>query len=171
MKPVRLAVLTLSLLPLVSLAQTPASNPAADPAEKRARMMRVLSLAEELELNESQAVKMADTMRQYDERRQPLLQQVRDSARVLRKAAQGDAEAQPQVDPAVQKVFDARTQLTALDREMYQTLSRDLPPQKRARLAIFLARHEGKMGGLKKLDKREREGRREQRLERMRMRP
>jgi hypothetical protein len=127
-------------------------------------MMRVVGLAEELELNETQALKMAETMRQFDERRRPLMEQVRESAQVIRKAAGGDASVQSQVDQAVQKVFDARAQLATLDREMYQTLSKDLPPQKRARLAIFMARHDGKM--VKLLRKADREERQEQRQQR-----
>lgn len=169
MKPLRLAVLTLCLLPLTGLAG-PRDGDTEGPErlEKRTRMMRVLSLAEDLELNEAQAVKMADTLRQFDERRRPLMQQVRESAQVLKRAASGDASVQAQVDGAVQRVFDARTQLAALDRELFQVLAKDLPPQKRAQLAIFLARHEGRMAAsLRKLD---REGRDERRQERMRER-
>lgn len=165
MKPIRLAVLTLTLLPLVSLAAPPEPNDAATREEKQTRMMRVLGLAEELELDESQALKMADTMRQFDERRRPLMDQVRESAQVLRKAAQGDTAEQSQVDQAVQRVFEARTQLTALDRDMYQALAKDLPPQKRAQLAIFMARHEGRM--MKLMRKMDREGRFEERQQRM----
>ncbi|MCY1076167.1 hypothetical protein [Archangium lansingense] len=164
MKPFRLAVLTLTLLPLVSLAAPPEQKDAAERAERQIRLMRVVGLAEELELDESQALKMADTMRQFDERRRPLLEQVQESAQVLRKAARGDAQAQSQVDQAVQRVFDARTQLTALDRDMYQAIARELPPQKRAQLAIFMARHDGKM--VKLLRKADREGRREEREKR-----
>jgi hypothetical protein len=155
MKPFRMAVLALTLLPLVALA-APADN-AGEAEEKRARMMRVLGLAEELGLDETQALKMAETMRQFDERRRPLMEQVQESARVLRRAAGGDAAVQSQVDQAVQKVFDARAQLATLDRDMYQALSKDLPPQKRAQLAIFMARHEGRMVKLmKKVDRQER---------------
>ncbi|HEX8439283.1 hypothetical protein [Archangium sp.] len=164
MKPIRLAVLTLTLLPLVALAAPPEEKDAAERAEKQTRMMRVLGLAEELELNEAQALKMAETMRQFDEKRRPLLEQVRDSAQVLRRAAEGDTSAQAQVDPSVQRVFDARTQLTALDRDMYQTLAKDLPPQKRAQLAIFMARHEGKL--MRLVRQAEREDRRQERQQR-----
>ena len=164
MKPFRLAVLTLTLLPLVAMAQPPEAKDGAERAEKQARMMRVLGLAEELELNEAQALKMAETMRQFDEKRRPLLEQVRDSAQVLRRAADGDTSVQSQVDPAVQRVFDARTQLATLDRDMYQTLARDLPPQKKARLAIFMAHHDDKL--LRMVRKLEREGRQQERLKR-----
>ncbi len=161
MKPFRLTVLTLTLLPLVALAAPPDEGDAAERAEKQARMMRVLGLAEELELNEAQALKMAETMRQFDERRRPLVAQVQESAQVLKRAADGDASAQSQVDQAVQRVFDARVQLATMDRDMYQALAKDLTPQKRARLAIFMARHEGKM--VKLLKRAEREAQREQR--------
>ncbi|QRO00347.1 hypothetical protein JRI60_15600 [Archangium violaceum] len=167
MKPIRLAVLTLSLFPLVTLAAPANPGDATERAEKQARMMRVLGLAEELELDEAQALKMAETMRQFDERRRPLVVQVQESARVLKQAADGDASVQSQVDQAVQRVFDARVQLATLDRDMYQALSKDLPPQKRARLAIFMARNEGKMVRLLKQAEREaqREQRRQQRLQ------
>jgi hypothetical protein len=136
-------MLGLTLLPVMAWAGPGADGEQFERAQKQARMKRVLSLAEELELSEAQALKMSDTMRQFDERRQPLLQQVQTSARILRQAARGDASVNGQVEQAVQRVFEARTQLTALDRELYQALAKDLPPQKQARLAIFLARHEG----------------------------
>jgi len=142
MKSCHWLVLALTLLPAASMA---ADGEGAERTEKQARMKRVLSLAEELELNEAQALRMADTMRQFDERRAPLLRQVHASAQLLRRAAKGDPSAQSQVDQAVQGVFDARAQLTTLDRELHQALSKDLPPQKRAQLAIFLARHESKV--------------------------
>lgn len=164
MKPFRLAVLLFPLLPLAAMATPPEANDAVERVEKQTRMMRVLGLAEELELNEAQALKMAETMRQFDEKRRPLLEQVRDSAQVLRQAADGDTSVQSQVDPAVQRVFDARAQLATLDRDMYQALAKELPPQKRARLAIFMARHEGKL--MKLVRKMEREGRKQERLER-----
>jgi hypothetical protein len=144
MKPLRLLVLPLLLLPLVTWAAPPDAPDISERVEKRTRMMRMLSLAEELELSEAQTLKMADTMRQFDERRRPLLEQVRASAQLLRKAAKGDAAAQSQVDQAVQRVFEARAQLTALERDLYQALAKDLPPQKRAQLAISLARQGGR---------------------------
>ena len=139
MKPLRLAVLSLCLSPLVSLA---APTEGADPqerTEKHTRMLRVLELADELGLNESQALKMADVMRQFDDRRQPLIVQVHEAAQVLRRAARGDASMQAQVDAAVQRAFDARAQIASLDHELYQALAKELPPQQRAQLAIFLA--------------------------------
>jgi translation initiation factor 2B subunit (eIF-2B alpha/beta/delta family) len=165
MKTFRLALMTLTLLPTLALAQPPDADESAEHAEKQTRMMRVVGLAEELELNETQALKMADTMRQFDERRRPLMEQVRESAQVLRRAAEGDASAQSQVDASVQRIFDARTQLTVLDRDMFQALSKELTPQKRAQLAIFMARHDGKM--MKVLKKFDREQHMQERMQHM----
>lgn len=153
---IRVAVLGLALFPLAVLAGPQERGDMSDAEraerrERRMRMMRVVGLSEELGLEEAQALKMAETMRQFDERRRPLQQQVRESAEVLRRAAQGEAAALGQVDAATQRVFEARTQLATLDREMYQALSRDLAPQQRAQLALFLARSKGlgKMQGMK----------------------
>jgi hypothetical protein len=48
-------------------------------------------------------------------------------------------------------VLDTRAQMAAVDKEMFLTVSKDLTPQKRAQLALFMAKfmHEaqGKMKG------------------------
>jgi ATP-dependent Lon protease len=145
MKPIRVAILTVALLPLAALAGPPDAKAEADQeAEKRLRLARVLGLAEELELDSSQALKLDETLRKFDERRRPLKEQVRESAETLERAADGDSSAMSQVEQAAQRAFDARAQLAALDREMFQALSKDLPPQKRAKLALFMARFEGR---------------------------
>lgn len=150
MKPIRVAVLTLALLPLTALAAAPdAKAEAEQDAERQMRMARVLGLAEELELDSTQALKLDETLRKYDERRRPLREQVRESADVLERAANGDNTALSQVDQAAQRAFDARAQLTALDREMFQTISKDLPPQKRAKLALFMARFENRFSNFR----------------------
>jgi len=145
---IRMAVLTLALLPLGALAQRTDDAAAATErelaAEKQMRIARVVGLAEELELDSAQALKLDETLRKFDERRRPLLQQVRESAQVLERASDGDSTALSQVEQAAQRAFDARAQLAALDRETFQSLSRDLPPQKRAKLALFMARFDNK---------------------------
>jgi len=172
--PLRMTMLTLALLPLVALAEPPTGEAQREAErtertermEKRRRMMQVVGLAEELELEPAQAVKLSDTMRQFDGRRQPLREQVRQAAETLQRAAEGDSAAQGQVDAAVQRAFDARAQLTALDREMYQAMAKELPAQKRAQLALFLARFEGR---LMKMKHKPSEGRRQKLKEKMRM--
>jgi hypothetical protein len=149
MKPIRVAVLTLALLPLTALAAPPdtkeqTQEEAQAAAEKQLRLARVLGLAEELELDSAQALRLDETLRKFDERRRPLREQVRESAEILERAADGDNAALSQVEQAAQRAFDARAQLAALDREMFQALSKDLPPQKRAKLALFMARFDNK---------------------------
>ncbi|NOK34384.1 hypothetical protein HMI49_14365 [Corallococcus exercitus] len=139
-------------LPVMALAQPVAREPGErDPdrmarAEQRQRLRQVLELADTLELDSAQALKMDETLRRFEDRRRPLREQVRDSARILHQAARGDSAALGQVDAAAQKAFDARAQIAALDRELYQALAKDLSPQKRARLAMVMARSEGARG-------------------------
>ncbi|NOK22110.1 hypothetical protein [Corallococcus carmarthensis] len=150
-------------LPVMALAQPMPKDPGArDPdrmarAEQRQRLRQVLELADSLELDSAQALKMDETLRRFEDRRRPLREQVRDSARILHQASQGDSAALSQVDTAAQKVFDARAQIAALDRELYQALAKDLPPQKRAKLAVVMARSEG-MKGMKMKGAREPHG-------------
>jgi hypothetical protein len=145
MNRIRMTVLAVALLPLGVLAAPPEEDKEAElEAERQARVARVVGLAEDLELDEAQAVKMAETLRKFDERRRPLKEQVRESADILERAADGDSTALSQVEQAAQRAFDARAQLAVLDREMFQALSRDLPPQKRAKLALFMARFDHK---------------------------
>ena len=169
MKPIRVAVLMVALLPLAALAAPPdAKAEAEQDAERQMRMARVVGLAEELELDSSQALKLDETLRKFDERRRPLRQQVRESAELLERAAEGDSAALPQVDQAVQRALDARAQLTALDREMFQALSKDLPPQKRAKLALFMARFENRFSKFKNKFHQERRERMREKMRRFR---
>ncbi|WP_375761623.1 hypothetical protein [Corallococcus exercitus] len=139
-------------LPVMALAQPRAQEPGARDsdrmarAEQRQRLRQVLELADSLELDSAQALKMDETLRRFEDRRRPLREQVRDSARILHQAARGDSAALGQVDAAAQKAFDARAQIAALDRELYQALAKDLSPQKRATLAMVMARSEGMKG-------------------------
>jgi hypothetical protein len=165
MNRMRMTVLTVVVLPMLALAAPPEdearrSAEAMERLEREARrdrLARVMGLADELELDTAQALKLDETLRKFDERRRPLMEQVRDSAQALRRAAEGDAAAAKEVDAAAQRAFDARAQLAALDRELFQTLSKDLPPQKKAKLALFLARSHGmgkhQLKRLEKLDK------------------
>jgi len=146
-------VVSVVLVPFLALA-APAENQGDKDAERverqerRERLRRVMGLADALDLDTQQALRLDETLRKFDEKRRPLLEQVRESALTLMRAADGDASAQGQVDQASQRAFDARTQLAQLDREMFQALSKDLPPQKKAKLALHLARSSG-MGKLK----------------------
>ena len=148
----------LAALPLIAVAQGPASDagpggPAngAPPAEraqrmqKRMQLARTLGLAEALDLDASQALKMRDTLAKFDERRHALHQQLVTSRDVLRNAAKGDKVTAQEVDQALQRAFDARAGLATLDHEAFQAISKDLSPQQRAKAALFLAKFQGRM--------------------------
>ena len=111
-----------------------------DEMAKRMRMMMVVGLAETLGLNESEALRLSDKLKGLDEKRAPVRAQMHEAMKTLKAAADGDAAAQSQVDAAVQRILEGRQQMAVLDKEMFQVLSKDLSPQKRAQLALFLGR-------------------------------
>ncbi len=157
MKRVRVAMLALALLPGMAVAQPEPrrgerherhearDGERLERMEKRQRLRQVLELSDALELDNAQALKMEETLRRFDEKRRPLREQVREAARILVLASRGDSAALPQVDGAAQRAFEARERIAALDKEMYQALAKELPPEKRAKLALTLARTEGKL--------------------------
>ena len=119
--------------------------------EDRARemhLMYVVAISEALELNEAEAIKLSDKLKGVEEKRKPLRQQMGEAMKALRDASDGDATALPQVDANVQRVLDGRAQMAALDKELFATLSQGLQPQKRAKLALVLAKlgHERRGG-------------------------
>jgi parvulin-like peptidyl-prolyl isomerase len=107
--------------------------------EKHMRTLRTVGVAEALDLETADALKVDAQMRSFDERRRPLQKLVHDSMHTLKRAAEGDAQALAQVDSATQKILDTRTQLAQLDREMYVNLAQGRSAQQKARLALFLA--------------------------------
>ena len=154
MKKMKKLTVMLALVPAAALAapqSSPARGPGAGPGagpdeparmeqmQKRMRLARTLGLAEALDLDDAGAMRARDVMAKFDERRAPLRKQVADNVRVLRDAARGDKDAAAQVDQAVQRLRDARTQLQALKSEMFQQLTQGLSPQKKAKAALFLA--------------------------------
>lgn len=113
--------------------------------ERKVRTMLVVGMAEALQLNEQEALRMSDKIKLLDEKRKPLRDAMGESMRTIKAAADGDPTALTQVDAAMDKVLSGRQQMAALDKEMFQVLGKDLTPQKRAQLAVFLA-HLGKGG-------------------------
>ncbi|HZZ83923.1 MAG TPA: hypothetical protein VFE30_05245 [Anaeromyxobacteraceae bacterium] len=149
----RLAI-ALLLLPLTASAGPQPAAAGANQGEearydrfsKRLKLARILGLSEALDLNEGEAIKFRDVMARFDERRKPLIKELRDAARTVHRAAEGDKDAAGQADQAVQRIFEAREKMHAIDRDLYQALAKDLSPARRARLAVFFAQFHQRMG-------------------------
>lgn len=119
--------------------------------ETRTRMLFVLTVAEALELSEAEALKLSEKVKGIEEKRRPMREAMFTAMRQVKAAADGDAAALAQVDANIQKVLDGRAQMAAMDKEMFSYLAKDLTPQKKAKLALVLAKlHELRGGGMKK---------------------
>jgi hypothetical protein len=114
--------------------------------EKRMRLARTLGLAEALDLDAAQALKLGESIAKFDERRLAAHRLMRDGRAVLRRAAQGEPLAAGEVDAAIQKVLDARAQIHGVDREIVATVTKDLAPEKKARAVLFLSKFQSRFG-------------------------
>ncbi|MBI3181106.1 MAG: hypothetical protein HYZ28_03080 [Myxococcales bacterium] len=167
----KLVLAALAAAPLYALAGPPKLPPPTAPEEpdspeadsperreraaRRMRLMMVVGLAESLELSEAEAVRLAERVRSFEDKRRPLREEMADSLKLLRRAAEGDSSALPQVDQSIQRILDDRAKLAALDKEMFNAVSRELSPQKRAKLALFLARFQNEARMMKAMRKHE----------------
>jgi hypothetical protein len=154
----KLVMMALAALPLAALAQGPGPGPGGgagrqgpDPAgvervEKRMRLARTLGLAEALDLDAPQALKLGEAISRFDDRRLAAHKQLFDARQVLRRAAQGEKVAPAEVDQAIQRSFEARAQVQAIDKETWGAISKDLSPEKRARALLFLEKFRGRFG-------------------------
>jgi hypothetical protein len=125
----------------------PGARPDPQRMEKRMRLARTLGLAEALDLDEAQALKLGQTMAKFDDRRVALRKQMHDARDVLVRAAQGEKVSAGEVDQAVARTLDARAQLQALNRELVGAVTNGLTPEKKARAVIFLAKFQRRFPG------------------------
>lgn len=115
--------------------------------EQRMRTMRVVGLAETLNLDQAGALQLDAQIRPFDERRAPLREQLHADSKLLEQAADGDPSAAGQVDAALGRMFENRAKLEQINREMLETLSKGMAPQQKAKLAVFLATFNHPPGG------------------------
>jgi hypothetical protein len=148
MKKLMLAMMTLSTLAFGAppAAQVNAGDKAArfeerqEDIEKRMRLMLVVGIAENLNLSETDAIRLADKIKVFEDQRKPLRESMRDAMKTLKAASEGDQAALGKVDQATMTLLDTRAQMAAVDKQMFLTVSKDLTPQKRAQLALFMAK-------------------------------
>jgi len=156
-------LMALAMLPLAAFAQGPGGmghrgmghgqgmgpgQDRGDPArmERRMRLARTLGLAEALDLDATQALKLGEAVAKYDERRLTAHKQLHDAHMALRKAATGEKVTAAEVDQAIQKSNEARAQIQAVDREIVATVTKDLAPEKKARAVLFLEKFQSRFG-------------------------
>jgi hypothetical protein len=108
--------------------------------ERKAHLMRLLALAEALELSDEQTLKLKAKLDQYDQQYKPLHDDIEAQLQILRRAARGEASAKTQVDAAIQKARALKKQLEKLDEQLFDQLNAGLDPQHRARLALAMGR-------------------------------
>jgi hypothetical protein len=149
MQKLLLSTMLLSSLVLAGPKNKPAKWDAMDPEERvekreerarQARMMLVVAVAEALELNEAQALKLSDKLKAVDDKRRPVREAMGEAMLQVKAAAEGDAAAAASLDQNVQKVLEGRVQLAQLDKELYATIAEGQTPQKKAKLALVLAK-------------------------------
>lgn len=144
--------IVLALLPLAAGAQgpgrgmgrgagpRPCMNAGEPEPERRMRLTRMLGLAEALDLDEAQALKLRGELAKFDEKRAAAARQLREAHQLLRRAASGEKLDASTVDQAVRSALEARRDMDAADRDAIAAAAKDLPPEKRARAVLFLDR-------------------------------
>jgi hypothetical protein len=106
---------------------------------RRMQLALTLGLAEALQLDDAAALKVRGQIEKFAPRRMAAMTQMRDSVQLLRRSAKGEQVAAAEVDAAIVKLLDARAQVQAVDRDVVNTVTKDLAPEKRARAVLFLA--------------------------------
>jgi len=112
----------------------------------RARLALTLGLAEALDLDDAQALKLRDAVDKFTQKRQPLRLQQHEAMQVLRTAATADKPDGAAVEQALAKLQEARAQALAADQALFAAVTKDMNAQKKARAALFLGRFHGRMG-------------------------
>jgi hypothetical protein len=140
-------LLLLSVLAGPAGAAPPAKPPADEASaeertqlEQRARLIATMQISEVLGLDDAATLKLRDTLTRWDTQKAPIRQEMFDLAQVLRRAGRGDTTAYGQVDPAIKRIQELRSQLQQIDQQLFQQLSAGLPPQKKAKLALVMAK-------------------------------
>jgi len=97
-----------------------------------------VALANSLDLDERQALRMNAVMRTFDEKKEAIHEAMKQHFEVLEAAAGGEQRSEKTIDAAITGVMKAHAAMAAVQEEEFSALAKDLPPPKRARLAIFL---------------------------------
>jgi hypothetical protein len=113
--------------------------------KRRMQLALTIGLAETLELDDAAALRLRGQIERFTPQRMATAQQMREAVQLLRRSAKGEKLSTADVDGAIARLLDARAQMQGLDREVVTTVTRDLPPEKRARAVLFLAKFHQRM--------------------------
>src|SRR5260370_2380875 len=86
---------------------------------RQIRMKQVIGLSEALELSEADALRMAQVIRSVQERRRPLQEQVAESARIIKRAADADPEALARTDTPLHQTHPPPAPLTDSNKHIF----------------------------------------------------
>ena len=145
MKLLKPLLITALVVPILALAASQLDSPqrAVPPGRlkqlARMRMMRIAGLADALGLDDGTALHLNDVMRQFDDRRVALEVENGELAKTIKRASDGDPAALGSTDQALQRIWENRTEIQQLNRAMFEAVGRELTPQQRAKMLIFMA--------------------------------
>ena len=121
------------------------AGPPREKFERRQRMIRVIQISEDLHFTDAESLKLNEQLTHFDVRRLPLQRELTQQVQLLRRAAQGDASTFAQVDTALTRAQQLKAQIQGVDVELFTALSKGMTPQKKAQLALTLARLPGEI--------------------------
>jgi Spy/CpxP family protein refolding chaperone len=137
----------IALVPLIAWAEVP-GEPGDDMrvrVEHRVHLMRLVELSERLGLSDDKAMQINKELEQFDERRRKVGESTREARKIVKRAADGDAAAQKQLDQAVDQLMQARKAQSDIDADQYRTISKELTPEQRAKFVLFIGEFRHRM--------------------------
>lgn len=146
-----LLLLGLSVLPCIALAQTPGPRPEGPrgegPWRERARMFLVLRIADALKLNDADALKVSNVIRQSDEHRQELVKQRQALEDKLREASAKQPQDPAELTKLISQGNEIDQKLALVPEDSFHELQKILTVDQQARLMLFRRQLQGEIRG------------------------
>jgi Spy/CpxP family protein refolding chaperone len=147
-----LLLLGLSVLPHLALAQAPGGphpeGPRGEgPWRERARMFLVLRIADALKLNDADALKVSNVIRQSDEHRQELVKQRQGLEDKLREALAKQPEDTAEITKLISQGNEIDQKLALVPEDSFHELQKILTVDQQARLMLFRRQLQGEIRG------------------------
>ncbi len=134
-------VSALALLPVHAVAQPAGQGPGRD----RARMFLVLRIADALKLNEQEALKVSNVIRQSDEHRAGLIQERQTLEQKLRQALAKQPPDQAELTDLINQGNAIDQKLAMVPEESFHELQKILTVEQQAKLMLFRRELQGEI--------------------------